>query len=107
MAAINKVMSRIIPSDVQRTNRMISTAVKNGYKKGSVMARENNQNIIRGTYTRSKSVAKELGTLKFTKDEIPAIAATIASFLPVPVPGLGLAVYALGHAVQKGLKFIK
>ena len=107
MTAITKVISRMVPTDIARTNRMITGAVKNGYKKGSVLARENNQNIIRGTYTRSKSVAKELGTLKFTKDEIPAVAAAITSILPVPIPGLSIAVYALGHAIQKGLKFLK
>lgn len=104
MAGILKVAQRIIPSDLRRANSMISGALKSGYKKGSIYATENNITGVKKTYTKSKSAVKELKTLKFSKEDIPAIAAAIVGVAPIPIPGLSFMVYGVGHAIQYGIK---
>lgn len=110
MVAVTRIisgLSRLVPADLARTNKMLTGALKTGYNKGSVLAKTTNQGTLHGAYTKSKSAVKELKNVKFTKAEIPAVAAAITGFLPIPVPGLSIAVYALGHVIQKGIKFIK
>ena len=43
-------------------------------------------------------------TLKFTKEDIPAVAAAIVGVAPIPIPGLSFVVYGVGHAIQYGIK---
>lgn len=104
MAGILKVVQRIVPSDLRRANSMISGALKSGYKKGSIYAMENNITGVRKTYTKSKSAVKELKTLRFSKEDIPAVAAAIVGVTPIPIPGLSFMVYGVGHAIQYGIK---
>lgn len=104
MAGISKIVQRIVPSDLRRANSMISGALKSGYKKGSIYAKEQKITGMRKTYTKSKSAVKELKTLKFTKEDIPAVAAAIAGVSPIPIPGLSIMVYGVGKAIQYGLK---
>lgn len=104
MVRVTKIVQQIVPSDLKRANTMISGALKSGYKKGSIYVAENNITGVRKTYTKSKSAVKELKTLKFSKDDIPAIAAAIAGVAPIPIPGLSFMVYGVGHAIQYGIK---
>lgn len=104
MAGILKVVQRIVPSDLRRANSMISGALKSGYKKGSIYAMENKITGVRKTYTKSKSAVKELKTLRFSKEDIPAVAAAIVGVAPIPIPGLSFMVYGVGHAIQYGIK---
>ncbi len=104
MAGISKIVQRIVPSDLRRANSMISGALKSGYKKGSIYAKEQKITGMRKTYTKSKSAVKELKTLKFTKEDIPAVAAAIVGVAPIPIPGLSFVVYGVGHAIQYGIK---
>lgn len=104
MVGILKVVQRIVPSDLRRANSMISGALKSGYKKGSIYAMENNITGVRKTYTKSKSAVKELKTLRFSKEDIPAVAAAIVGVAPIPIPGLSFMVYGVGHAIQYGIK---
>ena len=104
MAKISGIVQRIIPSDLRRANSMISGALKSGYKKGSIYAMENNITGVKKTYTKSKSAVKELKTLRFSKEDIPAVAAAIVGVAPIPIPGLSFMVYGVGHAIQYGIK---
>lgn len=104
MAGILKVVQRIVPSDLRRANSMISGALKSGYKKGSIYAMENNITGVKKTYTKSKSAVKELKTLRFSKEDIPAVAAAIVGVAPIPIPGLSFMVYGVGHAIKYGIK---
>lgn len=104
MAGILKVVQRIVPSDLRRANSMISGALKSGYKKGSIYAMENNITGVKKTYTKSKSAVKELKTLRFSKEDIPAVAAAIVGVAPIPIPGLSFMVYGVGHAIQYGIE---
>jgi len=103
---VSGIAKSIVPSDVVRTNKMVSNAVRTGLKRGKRLNKIKQTGTLSGAYVRSKSVARELGNLKFTKDEIPALAATVASVTPIPIPGLSLVVYALGHAVKKISKMV-
>lgn len=103
---VSAVTKAVVPADIAKTNKMVSNAVRNGLQKGKRYNQINQKGVFSGSYVRSKSVARELGRLKFTKDEIPALAATVASVAPVPIPGFSLVVYALGHAVRKVSKMI-
>lgn len=104
MTRIAKIVQNIVPRDLKRTNTMISGALKSGYKKGSIYVEANNITGIRKTYTKSKSAVKELKTVRFSKDDIPAVAAAIAGISPIPIPGLSIMVYGVGKAIQYGLK---
>ncbi len=104
MARISKIVQHIVPSDLKRANTMISGALKSGYRKGSIYVEANNITGMRKTYTKSKSAVKELKTVRFSKDDIPAVAAAIAGISPIPIPGLSLMVYGVGRAIQYGLK---
>lgn len=104
MTRIAKIVQSIVPRDLKRANTMISGALKSGYKKGSIYVEANNITGMRKTYTKSKSAVKELKTVRFSKDDIPAVAATIAGISPIPIPGLSIMVYGVGKAIQYGLK---
>ena len=39
--------------------------------------------------------------LKFTKDDIPAVAAAIGYIAPIPIPGLTIYAYAAGVGIKK------
>ena len=104
MAKISGIVQRIIPSDLRRANSMISGALKSGYKKGSIYVEENNITGVKKTYTKSKTAVKELKTLRFSKEDIPAVAAAIVGVAPIPIPGLSFMVYGVGHAIQYGIK---
>lgn len=101
-----KFFQRLIPSDIRRANGMVSTALKNGYQKGSIFAQSNNITGAKKVYVKSKSAVKELKAVKFKKEDAPAVAAAIASIVPIPLPGLGFFVYGAGHAIQYGVKCI-
>lgn len=101
---VSRIVQQIVPKDIQRANSMVSTALKTGYKKGSFFAQNNNITGARKVYTKSKSAVKELRTVKFKKEDAPALVAAIASILPIPIPGLSIIAYGVGHAIQYGLK---
>ncbi len=103
--AVTSTLAKVVPSDLARTNKRVLTAVKTGWQNGRNSTTSKNLMIRFGAKT--KGVAREVKNLKFTKDEIPALAGTIATFAPVPIPGLGVAVYGVGHAIRGFIKLLK
>lgn len=103
--AIKSTLSKVVPSDLARTNKRVYTALKTGWQNGKNSTTSKNLIIRFGAKT--KGVVKEVKNLKFTKDELPALAGTIASFAPIPIPGLGVAVYGIGHAIKGFAKLLK
>jgi len=51
--------------------------------------------------TRTKNVAQEVKKLEFTKEDIPAVAAVIGNFMPLPIPGLTIWAYFAGKGIKK------
>ena len=94
-------IGRLIPKDVQHTSGVIKEAVKTGWQNGKIQAQINNTNLVQDVFIRTKGVTKEVKKLNFTKDDIPALAAVIGNFLPVPIPGLTIWSYFAGKGIKK------
>lgn len=103
--AVTSTLSKIVPNDLARTNKKVLDAVKTGWNTGKTTTTSTNAIIRFGA--KSKGAVREVKKLKFTKDELPALAGTIASLTPIPIPGFGVAVYGIGHAIKGFAKLLK
>lgn len=102
---ISKIFGKITPSDVKLATGKLSGAMKRGYQIGKRCNSIHNVGRVRGLKTSAKSVTRELKKLKFTRDEVPALAASITYMIPIPSPvPLTPIVYGLGHGINKGAK---
>lgn len=107
MGIIQKVTmqtAKLMPKDLTKTTGMIKEAVQTGWQKGKTQSLIDNKGLTSDMYTRSKCVAKELKSLKFTKDDIPALAAALGYVIPIPIPGLTFITYGAGILVKKALQ---
>ena len=98
---ITTVASKLMPHDLTRTTTQLKNAVKTGWQNGRMQSRANNKGLAGDVYTCSKCIAKEFKNLKFTKDDIPAVAAAIGYIAPIPIPGLTIYAYAAGVGIKK------
>lgn len=98
-------IANLIPKDVQHTSGIIKEAVKTGWETGKAQALADNKNLVKDIYTRTRCATSEVKKLKFTKDDIPAVAAVIGNFIPLPIPGLTIWSYFAGKGVKKAIEF--
>lgn len=106
MQLIKKITTqanKLLPEDFKHTSKVITDAVKTGWQSGKVKAAIDNKGLATDMYIRTKSVKDELCKLKFTKDDIPALAAVIGNFIPVPIPGLTIWAYFAGVGIKKAI----
>ena len=105
---ISSIASRCMPADVKTTTRKLTGAAKSGYNIGKRCNRVNNNGIFKSAETTAISVKRELGELKFTQDEMPALIAALTYLIPVPSPiPITPIVYGIGKVVNKILKKLK
>ena len=101
---ISTQLEKLIPTDVQHTSGLIKDAIKTGWKNGKMQAAVDNKNLVQDMYTRTKDITKEVKKLRFTKDDIPAIAAVVGNFIPLPIPGLSILTYFAGKGIKKSIE---
>lgn len=108
LSGLRKIISlagKLIPSDVRSVTSRITGSVKKGYQIGKRCSSIYDKGTFKGIGTTAKSVKREVGKLKFTRDEIPALAASITYMIPIPSPiPITPIVYGAGHGINKGLK---
>ena len=80
---------------------MLKGAVKKGWQEGKQQAKINNKGLVGDMYARSLGITKEVRKLRFSWEDMPAIAAAITATLPIPIPGLFMGVYVLGVGIRK------
>lgn len=97
-------IGKLIPKDVQHTSGIIKDAIKTGWQNGKAQALVDNKNLMQDMYMRTRGVTTEVKKLKFTKDDIPAVAAVIGNFIPVPIPGLTIWSYFAGKGIKKAIE---
>lgn len=99
------LVKKIIPKDVTQTTNKLLGAVKKGHQISKRCNSIYTPYKMGKVKTTAKSVTKELGKLKFQRDEIPALAASLTYLIPIPSPiPLTPLVYGVGHGINYGLK---
>lgn len=102
---IFSLAGKLIPKDVKLATKKLTGAMKSGYQIGKRHTSIYNKGSISRVKTSAKSITRELKKLKFTRDEIPALAAAITYMIPIPSPiPITPIVYGAGHGINKGLK---
>lgn len=102
---IFSIAKRIMPKDVINTTNKLTGAIKSGYKTSKRCNSIYNKSGIAKVGTTTKSVTKELGKLKFSRDEMPALAASLVTLIPIPSPiPITPIIYGAGHGINQGLK---
>ena len=97
----SRIFSKLVPEDISRTSGMLKGAVKKGWQEGKQQAKINNKGLVGDMYARSLGITKEVRKLRFSWEDMPAIAAAITATLPIPIPGLFMRVYVLGVGIRK------
>ena len=101
---ITTYTSKLIPTDVKTSSGKIFGAINKGRKAGKLP----NAGRFKNIKSQTKSVFHEVKGLKFTKDEMPAVVASVFAFIPIPSPiPITPIVYGIGKAIQKVTKFLK
>ena len=105
ISKVTKFTSKIVPSDVRSTTTKLTGAMRSGYRIGKRCNSMHKRNLFQSTTTSAKSVTKELRKLKFTKEEMPALIASITSLVPIPPPvPITPIVYGIGKIIAKIVK---
>ena len=105
ISKITRFTSKLIPSDVQSTTSKLTGAVKSGYQIGKRCNNIHNADVFTSSKISAKSVTREVRKLKFTKEEMPALIASITSLIPIPSPiPITPIVYGLGKVIAKIMK---
>lgn len=98
---ITTAASKLLPKDFKHTSKVITDAVKTGWQTGKTQAAIDNKGLATDMYMRTKAMTREIGKLKFTKEDIPAVSAVIGNLLPIPIPGLTIWSYFAGIGIKK------
>lgn len=105
IAKIFSLAGKLIPKDVKMATTKLTGAVKKGYQISKRYNSIYDKGELSGAKTSVKSVTRKMKKLKFTRDEIPALAAAITYLIPIPSPiPLTPIVYGAGHGINKGIK---
>lgn len=104
---ITAIAGKCMPEDVKSTTVKLTGAMKSGYSIGRRCNSIHDKGYCKSAGTSAVSVKRELSKLKFSRDEMPALAAAITYLIPVPSPiPITPIVYGAGRLVNKFLKII-
>lgn len=101
-----ETFKNLIPNDLGNITNKIRNTAKAGWEKGREKSRIDNKGLVCDMFTRGKYIIKEIKNIEFEQKDIPLVAAAIAYFAPIPIPGLTIYVYGIVLGLTKLMNLI-